>query len=114
MYGSTATYERRHYQRTQLNISANCIRLDPDGGDVVDRIHVIDISRGGLGAIAERPFYPGQRLVLCLPRTQEGGRRNINATVVRCRPRKDGYRIGLEFDATAMGAACAAAAAAAA
>ncbi len=98
-----STTERRRHPRTQLTMSAHCIRLDPDGGDVMDRIDVVDISRSGMGAICDRPFYPGQRVILCLPRT-EGGHRNIYASVVRCRHRTEGYRIGLEFDRSAIGA----------
>jgi len=94
--------ERRRYPRTQLNISAHCVRLDPDGGDVTDRIDVLDISRGGMGAISSRPFYPGQRVILCLPDAQGVGYRNIHAAIVRCRHRADGYRIGLEFDPNAV------------
>jgi len=80
-----------------------CIRLDPDGGDVVDFLETIDISRGGLGAMCDRPFYPGQRILICLPLTSMGGRRNIYATVVRCRQEEQGYSVGVEFDAASMG-----------
>jgi hypothetical protein len=82
------------------------IRLDPDGGDVVDSLQMVDISRSGLGARTHRGFYPGQRMVLCLPLTGEGGRRNIYATIVRCRQGEDGYRVGLEFDAASVGTWC--------
>ena len=99
-----STMERRRHPRTQMSMSAYCIRLDPDGGDVTDRIDVVDISRSGIGAISSRPFYPGQRVVLCLPRGQDGGHRNINASIVRCRHRTEGYHIGLEFDPAAIGA----------
>ena len=95
--------ERRRHRRTHLSISAHCIRLDPDGGDVTDRIDVVDISRGGLGALSSRPFYPGQRLVLCLPGPYSGGQRSTYASIVRCRQRAEGYRIGLEFAPTAIG-----------
>lgn len=96
--------ERRRHPRTQLSMSADCIRLDPDGGDVTDRVDVVNISRSGIGIIGSRPFYPGQRVVLCLPRTNTGGSRNIYASVVRCRHRTEGYHIGLEFDPTAIAA----------
>ena len=75
----------------QLNMSVSCIRLDPDGGDVVDKIDVVDISRGGLGAVSERAFYPGQRIILSLPLNDQRGQRNIYATIVRCRHRNEGY-----------------------
>jgi len=96
------TQERRRHRRTQLSISAHCIRLDPDGGDVTDRLDVVDISRSGMGAICSRPFYPGQRIIICLPRAT-GGHRTIYASIVRCRHRTEGYHIGLEFDPSALG-----------
>ena len=82
-------------------MSVHCIRLDPDCGDVTDRIDVVDISRGGLGAICQRPFYPGQRVILCLPRAT-GGHRSVYASIVRCRHRTEGYRVGLQFDHAAI------------
>ena len=103
MQAQAATKERRRHPRTHLNLAVGCVRLDPDGGDVLDRIHVLDISRSGVGALAERPFYPGQRVIVRLPLTAEGGRRNIYATVVRCLNRDDGYRIGLQFDTASVG-----------
>jgi hypothetical protein len=95
--------ERRRHPRTQLQMTLRCIRLDPDGGDVVDSLSLFDISRSGLGAYCDRPFYPGQRLVLCLPLTGSNGRRNIYGTVTRCRPTEDGYRVGMVFDRVSLG-----------
>ena len=95
-----AIAERRRYQRTQVRMAVDCVRLDPDGGDVVDTIHIIDISQGGMGAVSDRAFYPGQRVVLQLPQTAEGARRSIHATVVRCRHRQEGFHLGLQFDAS--------------
>ncbi len=78
------------------------LRLDPDGGEVIDSLQMQDISRGGMGAISERPYYPGQRVVLCLPLTAAKGRRNIYATIRRCRQIEDGYQLGMEFDSVSM------------
>jgi hypothetical protein len=66
--------DRRRHARTRLAMTLGCIRLDPDGGDVVDSLHMTDISLGGLGAYCNRPYYPGQRIVLSLPLS--GERRN--------------------------------------
>ena len=99
---SDSIQERRHHQRTYLQMKIQCIRFDPDGGDVVDVLETTDISRCGLGAISDRHFYPGQRVLLCMPLTSVGGRRNIYARVVRCRPEEAGYNIGLEFDTASM------------
>jgi len=101
-----STPERRRHARTRIQMMLKGIRLDPDGGDVIDTLHMQDISRGGLGAITQRGFYPGQRMVLSLPLSGQGGRRNIYARVVRCGQHEDGYRVGLEFDATAVGSWC--------
>jgi len=91
--------DRRRHPRTRLAMKLGCIRLDPDGGDVVDSLEMTDISRGGLGATCGRPHYPGQRIVLNLPLPSGGARRNIYATIVRCTAREENYRVGFEFDA---------------
>lgn len=96
--------ERRRHPRTRLEMTLQGIRLDPDGGDVVDALHMTDISRSGLGARTERSFYPGQRIVLCLPLTQSSGQRNIYATIVRCARQDEAFEVGLEFDTSSVGA----------
>ncbi len=98
--------ERRRHGRTKLQMRLKGIRLDPDGGDVVDTLQTVDISRSGLGAYGDRGFYPGQRMVLCLPVSQQSGRRSIYATIVRCRQLNQGYEVGLEFDSNAVGEWC--------
>jgi hypothetical protein len=96
MKGTSA--ERRRHPRTALRMSLRCIRLDPDGGDVLDTLDMIDISRSGMGAYCQRAFYPGQRIVLSLPAGEDRGRRNLYASVVRSQSGDEGYRVGLEFD----------------
>ena len=101
------TFDRRRHARTRVQMMLKGVRLDPDGGDVIDTLQMQDISKGGLGAISRRGFYPGQRMVLCLPLSGQGGRRNIYARIVRCRQGSEGYCVGLEFDATSVGSWCA-------
>jgi len=80
-----------------------CVRLDPHEGDVLDHIHMVDLSRSGIGAVSDRWYYPGQRVVICLPPMGARGNRQVSATVRRCIPdREKGYRIGLEFDRTSV------------
>ncbi|MFP4140041.1 MAG: PilZ domain-containing protein [Planctomycetota bacterium] len=95
--------ERRRHPRTKLQMTLQGIRLDPDGGDVVDSLHMFDISRSGMGVKTRRSFYPGQRVVLCLPLSDHGGRRNIYATVIRCSKEQDGFDVGMEFDSVSLG-----------
>ena len=94
--------ERRRHARTHVHMRIKALRLDPDGGEVIDSLQMLDISRGGMGAVSQRTYYPGQRVVLCLPLTATKGRRNIYATIRRCRRVEDGYRLGMEFDSVSM------------
>ena len=89
--------ERRVHTRTQLRMTLRGLRLDPDG-DLVDTFHMLDISRGGMGAIVDRPYYRGQRVVMSLPGLDQGSRRSVYASVVRCRGDREGYRVGLRFE----------------
>jgi hypothetical protein len=82
------------------------IRLDPECGDMTDCMHMQNISRSGLGAIVDRPFYPGQRVVLFLPLTQGQGRKNVYARVVRCQQYRHAYNVGLEFETLSVGSWC--------
>ena len=81
------------------------IRLDPDG-DLMESLQMLDISRGGIGAYCARSFYPGQKIVLCLPQTSDRGRRNVYASVVRCGQMEGGYRVGLHFDSASVASSC--------
>ena len=94
--------ERRRHPRTRMQMMLHGIRLDPDGGDVRDTLHMQDISRSGMGAMADRWLYQGQRIVLCLPLHPDGGRRNMYATVIRCSKTNDGYEVGLQFDHSSL------------
>jgi hypothetical protein len=103
MENNQQAMERRRHPRTKLQMTLQGIRLDPDGGDVVDALRMCDISRSGMGVHTARSFYPGQRVVLCLPLSDHGGRRNIYATVVRCSKEQEDFRVGMEFDTVSLG-----------
>jgi len=64
---------------------------------------MVDLSRSGVGAVSDNWYYPGQKVVVCLPAAAERGNRQIQATVRRCLSRQEeGYRIGLEFDRNSL------------
>lgn len=99
--------EKRRFPRTQVQMGVRCVRLDPNEGDVIDNLHLQDISRGGLGALTDRSYYPGQRVVLHIPLPDGRGKRRVYATVRRCgQDRYQGYRIGLEFEGASVGNWC--------
>ncbi len=99
--------ERRRHPRMKLDTKLRSICFDPAGVNVVNTLQTVDISRSGLGATTARAFYPGQRVVLCLPLSGGTGQRNLYATVVRSRydSERQTYRVGMEFDGAAMGSA---------
>jgi hypothetical protein len=102
----TMPTERRKHTRTQLQMTLRSIRLDPECGDVIDCLHMVNISRSGLGAVSDRSFYPGQRVVLCLPLPNGLGRKNVYAKIVRCQQNHQAYTIGLEFEHLPVGSWC--------
>ena len=95
--------ERRRHPRTMVQMLLKGVRLDPEDGEVLDTLRMVDISRGGMGAYVDHAAYPGQKFMLCLPISEKSGRRNICATVMRCRRTDDGWRVGLRFDKAAIG-----------
>ena len=94
--------ERRRHGRVQVQMALQAVRLEPDNVDVMDRLHMTDVSRSGVGAISDHRYYPGQRVLIYLPLTGQSGQRVLYATVRRCRPHAEGYRLGMEFDRTSL------------
>ena len=91
--------ERRRHSRASVHAGVRCIRLDPHEGGVIDEVDMVDLSYSGVGAISDSWYYPGQKVVVCLPADQEHGKRQMQATVRRCLSRnEEGYRLGFEFD----------------
>ena len=103
---SSMPVERRRHTRTNLQMTIRSVRLDPDCGDVIDCLHMQNISRSGLGAVTDRAFYPGQRVILSLPIVPGMARKNVYARVVRCRRNRQAYDVGLEFETLSAGAWC--------
>ena len=106
MSGLTKVHERRRHPRTQLQMTLRGLRLEPEGGDVLDTLYMLDISKSGMGVVSDRLYYPGQRVILRMPVSPDNGRRNIYATVVRCRPEHEGYHLGLQFDSASVATWC--------
>ena len=92
--------ERRRHPRTHVSMGMECVFFDPDGPRVMDHMDMVDLSRSGVGALSKNRYYPGQRVMICLPAAGDGSDRSMYATVARCIPdREGGYHIGLSFDA---------------
>jgi len=89
--------ERRLFTRTQLQMRVQVLRMDPYEGDLVDNLQMVDISRGGIGTLSDKPFYPGQRLVLKMPAPGMDVR-SITGVVRRCQRKDEKFVVGIEFD----------------
>ena len=100
MVSTTKTgIERRRHSRASVHMGVRCIRLDPHEGGVIDEVDMVDLSSSGVGAISDSWYYPGQKVVVCLPADGEHSKRQMQATVRRCLSRnEEGFRIGFEFD----------------
>ncbi len=100
----TAGQEQRRHPRMHLQMGIHCVRLDPSGQNTLDQLSTFDISKSGIGATSDQPYYPGQRVMVRLPIARADGDRHMYARVVRCRrDREQGYQIGLEFEAASRG-----------
>ena len=97
MTAKTNFSERRLHPRTQMHMPVQAIRLDPDAGDVVEHMEMVDISRGGMGAASSTSFYPGQRIVLTLPAPGLSVR-SVCGIIRRCVKQEGRYRLGIEFE----------------
>ena len=96
--------ERRRHPRTHVRMGLRCVFLEPDGPRMMDHMDMVDLSRSGVGALSNYRYYPGQRVMVCLPAAADGSQRSMYATVARCRKdREGGYRVGLRFDAATAG-----------
>jgi hypothetical protein len=92
-----AIAERRLHPRTQIQMPIQAIRLDPDGADLLEQLEMVDISRGGMGAISSRAFYPGQRLVMKLPGLGMSVR-SICGVIRRCAKVEERHHLGIQFE----------------
>ena len=97
-------HERRRHPRTQVRMGLRCVFLEPDGPRIMDHMDMVDLSRSGVGALSNYRYYPGQRVMVCLPAAADGSQRSMYATVTRCQKERDsGYQVGLRFDAATVG-----------
>jgi hypothetical protein len=93
--------DRRIFGRARSHVQADAKRLDhtiPACRQPRLRLHVKDVSVGGLSALTDQPVAEGEQIAVHFdPRT---GLPNWSAYghVVRCEPSALGYRVAVEFD----------------
>lgn len=91
-----AVQERRRYPRRSWNAEVQSIYVTTAGRRVVEVIRVVDISRGGLGAITRNDHDVGEHFVVGLP-DPSGRTRYVHGKVVRSWNDQNGPHIGMQF-----------------
>lgn len=92
----TDVKERRRYPRRSWDAQLQSIYINSEGRRIIEMIHVVDISRGGLGAVTRDEHEVGEHFVLGLPEPS-GRTRYVHAKVVRCWNDNAGPHIGMQF-----------------
>lgn len=93
--------ERRVFTRKQAQVSVMGRRLDHSvmaRRFPTLRMHLRDISLGGISAIIDEPISQGERLCVSLPGSEMHSPWDAFGRVLRCEPSSTGYRIAVEFD----------------
>lgn len=91
--------ERRRYRRSVVGIPIHAVRRETTESDPnrLIGLHVLNVSRGGVGAISQDPLQHREPLVLLFPPLGPGRGRDTHAYVIRCDRTGDCYAIGIAF-----------------
>ena len=96
----SAPRERRRYPRCIVGMPVQAVRADTPQDDPrrMVGLHVLDLSRGGVGAASQEAIKPAQPLVLFFPPVGPGRGRDTPGMVVRCQERGTHYAVGIAFE----------------
>ncbi len=91
--------DRRQFPRARLELPVTVVRQDTplDSRDRVVRMHVLDVSRGGLLAASAEALDAREPVVVFFPPMGPRRGRDTHGRVVRCHEIQDKYRVGIEF-----------------
>jgi hypothetical protein len=97
-----AQNERRRHKRLPWRVKLTALSFIDGQQRRLETFEGVDISYSGLGVISPHPCEPGRQMVVALPR-ENGQCSYVSAKVVRCYPQGRHCRLGLIFEADAMG-----------
>ncbi len=94
------TFERRGHPRHVIRGHVTALRNEPQDGDEQRRIcalELLNMSDGGLGALAQEPVALDATITVFFP--PHGPERGMDMTgkVVRCTQREHGYDVGIRL-----------------
>lgn len=91
--------DRRRFRRSVVGMPVQAIRrtAPPEDPHRLIGLHVLNVSRGGVGAISPAGLASSEPLVLFFPPLGPGRGRDTPGTVVRCEECGDHYAVGIAF-----------------
>jgi len=92
--------ERRQFSRSAVEVPVTAVRRSTPLEDQrhVISLHVLNVSRGGLGALASDPLEEKESVVVFFPPMGPRKGRDTHGQVVRCVEEGDRYAVGIAFD----------------
>lgn len=95
-----ASSDRRQFSRSVVGMPLQAVLRDApqDHPNRVVGLHVLNLSRGGVGVASQAALPPSQPLILFFPPVGPGKGRDTVGQVVRCDACGDHYAIGIAFE----------------
>ncbi|MBE3098238.1 MAG: PilZ domain-containing protein [Planctomycetes bacterium] len=92
--------ERRRYRRSVVGMPIHAVRLGSPEDDPhrLVGLHVLNVSRGGVGALAQEVLAEREPLLLLFPPLGPGKGRDTPAQAVRCDHTGECYAVGIAFE----------------
>jgi len=98
--GSRDGPERRRFSRSAVEVPATAVRRSTPLEDQqhVVSLHVLNVSQGGIGALASDPLNEKEPVVVFFPPMGPRKGRDTRGQDVRCVEEGDRYSVGIAFE----------------
>jgi len=98
--GPAQQTDRRRFPRAAVEVPVTAVRRNRSVEDRrhVISLHVLNVSRGGLGALATDPLEQDEPVVVFFPPMGPRKGRDTRGQVVRCAEQGDRYAVAIAFD----------------
>ena len=98
--GPSNQAERRRFRRSVVGMPVHAVRRETPQNDPrrLIGLHILNVSRGGVGAISQDALNRREPLTLLFPPLGPGRGRDTVAQVIRCDRAGDCYAVGIAFE----------------
>jgi hypothetical protein len=92
--------ERRQFRRSIVGMPVQAVRRQTPQDDPrrLIGLHVMNVSRGGVGAITQQPMDVQEPVLLFFPPLGPGRGRDMTGEVVRCDACEGHFALGIRFE----------------